>query len=257
MRFHLTLVLLALIGSGCSTIRLGDSKFSTHESYDMKNIPEHGFLVVDRDQNICNGEHTLRGGYAVKIRKPRPGETESEYISYQQAEDIRARVCAKAATWCSTQTDLLCRADDHDCKAQNRKMGERSTCRVPVTEGNANPLLSHIRGKVDDGQWINCGTGTDEYTSSLAWVTTTNKSFIRDRSKWTQFCQQQRSADECEGILRVYETDSFLLQPDSARWAVDSLVKQKPEVHSQDDWVYSTVEINTAPLCEMLENRYQ
>lgn len=250
------MILLALLITGCSSVRKIDgNQFLDHEANERTNLPQHGFLKADPNQDVCGKDSTIRGGYFVIPRKARSGETESEFNKYLASEQIRAQVCAKVSLWCSTQTDLLCRADDQNCKDENGRMGQRSTCRVKpgdLSDGKLSPILD----KSGDEPRIMCGTAQDEYIAPLAWTTSTNKAFVRDRTKWIQFCQEYRPADECVAIIRENETSSFLIQPDAARWIIDVLVKEKATVREDGDVIYSTMELDVAPACGLMEKRH-
>lgn len=249
------LILIALLSTGCSTIKLGGHKFTKAEPNELANLPEHGFIRSDKTQDICGDDSTVTGGYYVIPRKPRAGETESEYAKYLAAEKIRVRVCARLSLSCSTELNLFCKADDKECLEKNAYSSKRSNCKIKP-ESTADGSLSPILDNNIEDRHIACGTAQNEYISPLAWLTATNKAFIKDRNKWMKFCQKYRPADECAAIVKVRETNSYLIEPNAGRWAVESVTTGEPTVAEDDGVIYSTIKVNLKPACEMMENRY-
>lgn len=248
------LIPLFAFAVGCSSTQVIDGhRFTTHEADERSNLPQHGFFEVDRNQDICGDEPKVKGGYFVIPRKPRSGETTSEYNNYLAAEKIRVRLCAKASLWCSSKMDLFCKANNKDCKEKNRTI-ERSTCRIKPNNYGAE--ISPILNNDISNRTIICGTAQDNHVSALAWTTATDKAFYRDRSKWNNFCAEYRSKAECAAILREHESSSYLIEPDASRWAVDILSQEKSEVKTDGDLIYSTIELDVNPACKMIEGRH-
>lgn len=251
----MTLLLVVILVGCASTQKIDGHTFSKHEAFENANLPVHGFLKTDRQQNICGHEPIIKGGYYVVPRKPRSGETESEYRRYLNAEEARVRLCAKASLWCSTELNIFCRADDEKCKEERGPGAARSICKIKPND-NSDGLLSPVLDRNIEDRWIICGTKADEFTSPLSWMTTTNKAFLKDRKSWVKFCEQHRPTEECNAILNSKETSSYFVEPDAGRWIIDTLVADKPTVNFDDEIIYSTLEIDASPSCEMMEERH-
>lgn len=249
------LVLITVLATGCSTIKLGGHDFTKAEPNAVANLPAHGFIRTDKTQDICGKDSTVTGGYYVIPRKPKSGETESEYKNYLAAERIRVRACTRLSLSCSTELNLFCRADDEECKEKSNYSSQRSNCRIKpesTADGSLSPILDMNIGD----RHIVCGTAQDEYTSALSWLTASSKAFIKDHKQWIKFCQKYRPLEECNVIIKERETNSYLIEPNANRWAVETILTKDPTVHESDDIIFSTIEVDLKPSCEMIEKRH-
>lgn len=249
------LILIAVLATGCSTVKLGGHEFIKAEPNTMANLPVHGFIKTNKTQDICGEDSTVRGGYYVIPRKPRAGETESEYTKYLAAEKIRVRACTRLSLSCSTELNLFCRADDEKCLEANNYSSKRSNCKIKpenTVDGSLSPILDM---NIEDRQIV-CGTTQDEHISALSWLTATSKAFIKERSQWMKFCQKYRPVEECHAIIKEQETNSYLIEPNATRWAVESILKSEPVVQDDGEIIYSTIEVDLKPTCEMMEKRH-
>jgi len=242
----------------CSSMQTHNGhQFTTHEGRTdgLSNIPAHGFMVVEPNERICNGNNRLSAGYMVKIRKPNSGETQSEYNQYVEAEKVRTSICSKVALWCSTHTPYFCRPDDDACLREHPNTNNRNTCTVKVLDIRNKPHLLPITSSRNEQTWIDCGS-SDDYDSPLAYVAMTKKAWVKDQAKWFQFCEQRRPKEECELIVQHNVTPTWFIWADASRWAVDILHSNKVEVvRDGDNWVGST-EIDLTPACVLFEDRF-
>lgn len=249
------LILITLLATGCSTVKLGGHEFIKAEPNAIANLPVHGFIKTDKTQDVCGNDSTVTGGYYVIPRKPRAGETESEYTQYLAAEKIRVRACTRLSLSCSTELNLFCRADDKECLEKNNYSSRRSNCKIKPNS-TADGKLSAILDTNIENRHIVCGTAQDTHISVLAWLTATSKALVRDKAKWMKFCQKHRPIEECNVIIQERETNSYLIEPNATRWAVESILTDEPAVHEEDGVIFSTIELDLKLTCEMMENRH-
>lgn len=256
-----TLVIaLVIIGSiaACTSMQTYNGhRFTNHEGRvdALYNTPDHGFMQVEKNDQICDGNNRLTAGYVVHIRKPNSGETKSEYDHYIDAEKVRASVCSKAALWCSTQTHYFCKPDDSAC-LKDHSGATRNTCKVKVLDGRNKPHLRPITIGENGGSWIYCGSSGDDYESSLTHTVMSNRAWVKDQAKWVRFCEQHRPKEECDLILQYYESPTWFVWADASRWATEILIKEKPTVERDGDRWIATVEVDLGPACPLLESRY-
>lgn len=258
MRNITALLIFATLITSCSSMQThGGHQFTTHEGRvdGLNNLPDHGFMQVEPNEQICDGRNQLSAGYAVKIRKPNSGEAQSEYTQYVEAEKVRASICSKVALWCSTHTPYFCKPDDDAC-LKDRPRTNRNTCAVKVLDARNKPHLNPITISLNQETWIECARTSDDYESPLAYASVSKKAWLKDQPKWVQFCQQYRSKEECELIVQNFETPTWFIWPDASRWAIDTLVKDTPTVMTDGDVIYSTVEVDITPACKLMEERH-
>ena len=258
MRNLAGLLTIAAFVTSCSSMQtLGRHQFTTHEGLvdGRSNIPDHGFMQVEPNEHICDGNNRLSAGYAVKIRKPNSGETQSEYTQYVEAEKVRVSLCSKVALWCSTHTPYFCKPNDEAC-LKERPRTNRNTCAVKVLDARNKPHLWPITISLNQETWIECARTSDDYESSLAYASVSNKAWVKDQPKWVQFCEQLRPKEECELIIQNFETPTWFVWPDASRWAVDILHKDKVEVVREGDYWVGSTQVDLTPACMLFENRY-
>lgn len=251
---------LVIMGSivACTSMRTYNGhRFTAHEGRvdGLNNLSDHGFMQVESNDQICGGNNHLTAGYVVQIRKPNSGETQSEYNLYVAAERVRASVCSKAALWCSTSSHYFCKPDDSACLKEHSG-ATRNTCKVKVLDARNKPELRPITDNNGDGTWIQCGSSADDYESILARTAVSEKAWVKDQTKWVQFCQQHRPKEECDLILQHYESPTWFVWADASRWVVEILSKEKPTVERDGDRWIGTVKVDLGPACSLLEGRF-
>lgn len=253
-----SILVLFMITVSCASVQHGGITFSSHDGYDFHNVPKHGFAEVDKDQKVCDGDNTVKGGYWVELREPTTGETESEYQTYLKAEEIRVGLCAEAVTWCATNLNTLCSSTDDQCLNDKPSMGIRNTCRIKVIDSWDKPHLKPITTMVGQERWIVCGTAQDDYASSLAKVTSTIKAWNKSDESWKQFCLKNRSKDDCEVLVTENESKTYFINPNADRWAVQITNRAKPTVRREGDRIFGSIEIDLTPACKsgLIEPRH-
>lgn len=247
-----------LLVSACSTLRYNGHSFTDHDEQvdGLRNIPKHGFMKTEGNNRICDGDSRLIAGYVVHLREPKSGETESEFSNYLEAEKIRAAVCSKVALWCDTRAHYFCRPDDDKCLKEHPN-STRNTCRMRTLDvmGSKQSLRS-ITQQVGDDSWIQCGGDSDQYASPLARTVVSNRAWVKDNGKWMKFCEQHRSKQECDQILKHRETETWFVWPDASRWAMTILMKNEPVVERDGDKWVGLIEVDLEPSCGLMENRF-
>ncbi len=274
-RIFISAMALIFLASGCSTTRTIEGRsFHIHQKEDdgkrdfgqVAPQSERGFLAVEKNIPICNGNNKVTGGYFVHLQPIKKGQSESERKEYVAAEGFRVQQCTKLALSCATTANKRCRQDDDPCLKENKRLQE-STCRYFPTDED--------RKRVPGIKWISdssgaagvshdillCADRNADFVSPLYFATHTNQAWKKDLKQWEALCRRFKTSDQCDELLKAegpsaqYATEHDMTY---SKWAVEILAGDTVKVQDSNNGseLWGEVQIDVSPACDLMDGRH-